>query len=222
MYSFEDKLSEIDELLKKSSSQWKLDGIQWMDYDDVSQIIRVHVHTKWSLWDQTRPFQPWCKQVISNQIRNLIRNHYSSFCRPCNNCPHNNGNDSCALTKSKLQDTSCADYKKWFKKKSHLFNIKIPLSLDNQVIDIAILGQEIDFLKSSETLHTLILSELTNERQKRVYTMLYIEGLEDADVAKEMGFVADDKGASRYKQINNLKAKFLEIAKSVMERNDVV
>ena len=82
MFVFQDKIAEIDVLLERSRKKWHLDAVQWMDYDDVCQIIRLHVHKKWHLWDQTRTFGPWCNRVISHQITNLIRNHYTSFQKP--------------------------------------------------------------------------------------------------------------------------------------------
>ena len=72
-----------------------------MDYDDVCQIIRLHIYKKWHLWDQSRPFKPWASMIISNQIKNLIRNNYSSFAKPCLRCPHNMGATSCELQKVK-------------------------------------------------------------------------------------------------------------------------
>lgn len=223
MFTFEEKLDEINELLKKSSSQWKLDGIAWMDFNDISQIIRIHIYNKWHLWDQQKPLAPWCKQVISNQIRNLIRNNYSSFCRPCMNCPYNGGENSCSFTKSQKQDNSCSDYKKWFKKKANLYNIKMPMSLDNQVVEtVTYENKELDFLRSAEKLHQLMLIEIKNERHRQIYAMIYIDGAEDSEVAKEMGFSPDDKSDSRFKQIHNLKKKFLQMAKILMEKHDII
>ena len=50
--SFEDKIEEIDQLLDVNRSKWQLDAIQWFDYDDVKQIIRIHINEKWDLWIQ--------------------------------------------------------------------------------------------------------------------------------------------------------------------------
>ena len=72
MVEYNDKIDEINELLIKLRNKWRLDSIQWMDYDDVSQHIRLHIWRKWDKWNQERPFAPWCRTVISNQIINLI------------------------------------------------------------------------------------------------------------------------------------------------------
>ena len=222
METYEDKQEEIDELLNKMRGKWQLDSIQWMDYNDVCQHIRRHIWLKWDLWDQRRSFKPWCRTVIAHQISNLIRNNYRSFARPCLNCPHNMGADSCGFTKSKVQDSSCEEYAKWEKKRSHIYNLKLPVPIEDKMLSDTIeLHDEMDFDLSADNLHVLIMRQLT-DRQKEVYRLLYVEKLDDSDVAEKMGFTADgDKGA-RYKQLANLKKKFVAIAKTVMEENDVI
>ena len=223
MFEFEDKIDDIDTLLLKMRNKWRLDSIQWMDYDDVSQLIRRHIWLKWELWDQKRSFQPWCRTVITNQIRNLIRNNYSSFARPCLNCPYNMGNDACRLTESQNQDTSCADFAKWKKKKAHIYNLKITVPIEDRVLsDTRELHDEFDFEDSAASLHVLVLEQLS-DRQKDIYNMLYIDHLDDDLIAELMGFTPDvKKKGSRYKQFNNLKKKFANIAKTVLESNDII
>jgi RNA polymerase sigma factor (sigma-70 family) len=225
MLSFEDKVEEIDSLLLKNKDKWRLDAISWLDYDDVCQIIRIHIHSKWHLWDQKRPFGPWCRRVISNQISNLIRNNYGTFAKPCLKCPHYVSETGCSFTSSNLQDESCDIYKKWSKKKKKMYNVKVPLSMESvNIKNSTDLYDELDFEKSAEKLHFLILSQLNGERYKRVYQMLYIEGMSENDVAKKMGFKEEsgNRRIPRYKQIDNIKIKFLEIAKRILEQNDII
>ena len=127
---FDSQRDSLEELLKKYRPKWQLSALAWIDYDDVCQIIRFHIYKKWHLWDQTRPFKPWASMIISNQIKNLIRNNYSSFAKPCLRCPHNMGATTCDWTKSREQDESCPDFNKWRKKKERAFNIKLPLALE--------------------------------------------------------------------------------------------
>ena len=51
MMTYEDKVDEIDELLAKMRQKWTLDSISWMDYDDLSQNIRIHILKKWDQWE---------------------------------------------------------------------------------------------------------------------------------------------------------------------------
>ena len=119
---FEDKSEDLDNLFLRYRAKWQLNALAWLDYEDVCQIIRLHIYKKWSLWDQRRPFKAWASTVISHQIKNLVRNNYSNFPRPCLKCPHYLGHDSCAWTKSGTQDFECELMAKWKKKKEKLLN----------------------------------------------------------------------------------------------------
>ena len=59
-------------------------------------------------------------------IKNLIRNNYGSFAKPCLRCPYYGGGDDCGFTASGLQDGTCLDYFNWKKKKQKAYNIKLP------------------------------------------------------------------------------------------------
>ena len=82
---YEDKKDIIDAELKKRRGKWFLNSVSWIDFDDVCQIIRAHIHKKWEQWDQTRALEPWLNRIISNQLKNILRNNYSNFSRPCLN-----------------------------------------------------------------------------------------------------------------------------------------
>ena len=46
---FEDRIDIINEELAKRKGRWFLDSVPWIDYDDVAQIIRIHIYQKWKL-----------------------------------------------------------------------------------------------------------------------------------------------------------------------------
>tara|TARA_R110000744_G_scaffold27059_1_gene66237 strand:+ start:420 stop:1097 length:678 start_codon:yes stop_codon:yes gene_type:complete len=223
-YDFESQRLDLEDLLKKYRPKWQLSAIAWMDYDDVCQIVRLHIFKKWHLWDQERPFKPWASMIISNQIKNLVRNNYSSFAKPCLRCPHNMGSTSCGMTESKEQDISCPDFAKWKNKKEKAYNIKLPLTLEECSFTGTItLKDHVDYESSSERLHLLVMEEL-NEKHKKIYYLLYVENKEENDVAEQFGFKADsaNRKKPRYKQIANLKKKFYQIALKVMSENDIL
>lgn len=224
MYLFEDKIEEIEELLSKSRNHWHLDAVPSMDYDDVCQIIRRHIYEKWHLWDQKRNFGPWCRTVIRNQIRNELRNNYGRFAKPCLGCPHYVSEDECAFTKSKKQDSSCDLYAEWEKKKKRIHDVKLPLSMENRVINNSTdLYNELNYKKSSDNLHEKVLKKIPNSQQKKIYSLLYVEGKSDQEVAEEMNFKPESgRKNARYKQIENLKARFISLAKQVLETDDVI
>ena len=69
LFTYADKKAEIDEELKKRRHKWYLNSLGWFDFEDVEQIIRVHIHKKWDQWDQSRPLKPWMNKIITNQIQ---------------------------------------------------------------------------------------------------------------------------------------------------------
>lgn len=223
--AFEDKREDLDQLLLKYRPKWQLSALAWLDYDDVCQIIRLHVYNKWHLWDQSRPFKPWASMIISNQIKNLIRNNYTSFAKPCLRCQYNMGGTLCDWTKSGDQDRTCSDFDKWKKKKERAYNIKLPLTLDDGVAtqNTSSIKDQVDYVISSGRLHELVMTQLS-ERHKAIYAMLYIEHKDETEVAKKFGFKGDStkRKTIRYKQISNLKKKFYRIAIKIMEDNDIL
>ena len=222
---FEDKCEDLDELLKKYRGKWQLNALAWLDYDDVCQIIRTHIYKKWHLWDQQRPFKPWAAMIISNQIKNLIRNNYSNFAKPCLRCPHNMGATSCGWTKSNEQDVSCPDFSKWKKKKERAYNIKLPLALDDAVASdtTTSLRDDFDYGDSAKKLHEMVVTQL-NDKHKQIYIMLYVDHMDENKVAEKFGFKADSskRKKPRYKQMANLKKKFYLLALKIIKDNDIV
>ena len=223
-HDFDSQRDDLEELLKKYRPKWQLSALAWMDYDDVCQIIRLHIFKKWHLWDQSRPFKPWASMIISNQIKNLIRNNYSSFAKPCLRCPHNMGSTFCDHTESQEQDISCKEFAKWKKKKEKAYNLKLPIALEESVsTGTTTLKDFVDYNDSSNKLHELVMSQLS-EKHKKIYFMLYVDNIDENVVAKKFGFKADSskRKKPRYKQIANLKKKFYLIAIKIIKDNDIL
>jgi RNA polymerase sigma factor (sigma-70 family) len=221
---YEDLIPEIEQVLAKYRAKWQLNALTWLDYDDVCQIIRLHIYNKLHLWDQKRAFKPWASVLISNQIKNLIRNHYSNFAKPCLQCPHYSGGLDCSMTKSGVQDVSCSLFANWRKKKENAYNLKLPLSLDTSIFVYDNLYDEnVDYDRKVAKIHQLVLKELS-EKHKIIYTMLFMENATDEEVAKRFGFKKDTskRKTPRYKQINNLKKKFYLIAQKVIKKDDLI
>ena len=109
---FENCIEDINREIAKRRNKWNLTALCWMDFEDVSQILRIHIHKKWHMYDPEKPLGPWVNRIISNQIKNLIRNNYGNFARPCLKCAAAEGVDLCSIYGK--QDTSCPLYKHWF------------------------------------------------------------------------------------------------------------
>jgi RNA polymerase sigma factor (sigma-70 family) len=223
-YTYEDKSSELEEILSKYRSKWQLDALAWLDYDDVCQIIRTHIWKKWHLWDQDRPFKPWAAMVISHQMMNLVRNNYSNFARPCLKCPFFMGADGCSFTKSKIQDSECEIFAKWQKKKEKAYNLTLALPIeDGSNLGECSIEDEIDFDKAQHALHKAVTSQLSGKHLE-IYKLLFIKNMEDSEIAEIYGFKKDSskRKTVRYKQLCNLKKRFYEMAKKALQEQDIL
>jgi DNA-directed RNA polymerase specialized sigma24 family protein len=223
---YEDFQDLIDTELAKRRSSWFLTSVNWVDFDDVCQIIRTHIYNKWNQWDQSRPIKPWINKIISNQMKNILRNHYSNYARPCLNCPFNTDSEYnlCSFTASGEQDTTCPLYKKWTKTKKNAYNIKITLCLDNHVHEIdggseQFLGYDIG-LASKKLINEM--KKGLNSRQYKAFDLLFIQNMTDEQAALEMGFKSTEQGRKAgYKQIKNLKKFLKEHAANILKNKGI-
>ena len=63
---FEDCIDIINQEISKRRNKWTLTSIAWMDFDDISQILKIHIYKKWHLYDSSKPLAPWLNRIISN------------------------------------------------------------------------------------------------------------------------------------------------------------
>lgn len=219
MLTFEDKIKDIDRLLEIKRSKWMLTNV--LAFDDLSQIIRLHIHKKFFQWKQELPFDPWCATIIVNQINNQIRNHYGRFTPPCvkdKGCPFNTG-DGCQWTQSGKKDASCPAYAKWEISKKNAYELKFAAPLED--FDGATHELDFDIDKSISKFHTKIKEKLT-ARMYEAYKYLYIDHLSDYDTAIKLGFKTKEKNrCPGYRQISNMKAEILKIAQNLVKELDL-
>jgi len=216
---FEDKIDAIDKELDRQKYKWRLKAIAYMDYEDVKQIIRIHIYKKWGLWDQSKAIEPWLNRVINNQLINILRNYYGNIARPCIRCAANEGGDLCSLYVT--QNSQCRLYAKWEKGKKRAYNVKIPVALEHHSQEINNNQNDIRYEELSKIVHERVLKRL-NATQKEVYSLLYIEGKDEKEVAKTMGYEGHKYRPSRFKQIENYKKIFIRIAKEIIFEEDLM
>ena len=223
MYSFEDKLQEIETALERKRTKWDLDALAYVDYDDIKQVIMCHIYKKWHLWNQEKPIEPWLSRVVSNQFKNLLRNYYGNYVRPCLKCKYNTGADSCARNKSGIQDNSCPEYKDWEMKKKSAYDIKLAVTIENHTNEI---GEKKDNSFDLETATLRLSNEIEKEltsRQFIAFKMLFVQNNTEEEVAKYLGFkTSERKRSAGYKQIKNLKKIFQEKARSILKERDIL
>lgn len=227
---FEEVADILDAELEKRRRSWNLEAIRYMDFDDVKQEIKAHVYTKFSKWDQNRPFRNWVIGVIHNQIINKKRNIWGNFVSPCSDCVHNLGGEECALTPSKKKSSECVLYADWQAKKKDGYEIKLAKQMST-LTSLPVSSQEhqeeVDVDKFLESLeeclrHLLEKKEITNTLFE-VFKGLYIEKISENEMARRLGYATSEKKRQPgYKQINNHKRKLEEITRELLEKEDFI
>lgn len=212
MYSFEDKLKEIEAALERKRSKWHLDAVTYIDYDDIKQVIMTHIYKKWHLWDQSKPIEPWLSRVVSNQFKNLLRNHYGNYVNPC---PDQHKEDHDPLT--------CPICTKWRNSKKSAYDIKLAVTMEHHINEIC---ERKDTFLDLELATRKLGSEMKvhlNSRQYVAFKMLFVQNKTEEQVANYLGFKTSEKKRSAgYKQIKNLKKIFQEKAKEIIKEKDII
>ena len=215
---FEDCIEQIDIEINKRRGRWNLTALSWMDFDDVSQIIRVHIFKKWHLYDQSKSLAPWINTLISNQIKNLIRNNYGNYCRPCLKCAAAESESLCYIYGT--QNSSCPLFAQWEKTKKAAYLTKLPSPLES-------VEHETENMELQEFDFDTILKRLNKQLKKKlkvnewiVYENLYLKNKTEQEVAKILGYKTSEKNRSPgYKQIKNIKKSIIEKAKEIVSDN---
>ena len=228
--NFEDMYEIINQVIKKRRNKWKLKAITWFDFEDIEQVIKLHIYKKWHLWDQSRAIEPWVNRIVTNQIRNIIRNNYTSFARPCLSCPFNQNKEgdsgiemSCGFTTSGKQCNECPLYAKWEKVKKAAYDVKMTVSLENHKNYFMNCESSIsyDYKNAESKLHGLMKNNL-GDKHFFIYKMFFIDNLSDDQVAQVLKFKTNEKGRKAgYKQIKNLKKMLYVKAQLLLKENDI-
>jgi RNA polymerase sigma factor (sigma-70 family) len=213
--SFEDNLNEINEHIAKRRPKWNLTSLAWMDYDDVSQILRIHIFKKWEKYDPEQPLGPWINKIVSHQIKNLIRNNFSNYARPCVRCPASMPDNGCEVYEQQCE--TCPLFAHWKKRKENAYNLKIPVSMENHPNeDKESFENSMDMIASIEAFNKKMKQELKPVEWK-VYESIYINGESEIEVAKKLGYKTSEKNRSPgYKQIRNIQKSIISKAKKIV------
>jgi|TARA_R110000751_G_scaffold42088_4_gene98196 RNA polymerase sigma factor (sigma-70 family) len=217
---FEDCIDRIDAEIQKRKSKWKLTSITWMDFDDISQILRIHIYKKWDMYDPSKPLAPWLNRIITNQIKNLIRNNYGNYARPCLRCAASEGGDLCVIYEK--QSSTCPLYAYWEKNKKVAHDIKVPVSLENHKQDVFNMeNHHLDIDAAFRKLNE-ILPKVLKPIEWKIYENLYIKNLSEEEVAKLMGYKTSEKNRSPgYKQIKNIKKSIILKVKKLIKNGNL-
>jgi hypothetical protein len=217
---FEDYIEQIDLEIKKRRSKWNLTALSWMDFDDVSQILRIHIFKKWHLYDTKKPLNPWINRIISNQIKNLIRNNYGNYCRPCLKCAAAEAGDLCYIYGK--QSESCPLFANWSRTKKQAYNAKLPVSINDHTYEInSTEYSDIDILGVMNKI-SIKMKEVLKPAEWKIYEALYIEHMSEEDAATLMGYKTNEKNrVPGYKQIKNVKKAIIKKVKRMLEDGEI-
>jgi DNA-directed RNA polymerase specialized sigma24 family protein len=224
MKTFEESIDLVNIEIAKRKNKWRVYCAPEIDFDDISQILRIHIFNKWAQWDQSRPLANWLNRIISNQMANLIRDNYSGVAPPCSKCSLNQGGNLCGFTLSGEQCSECPLYAKWEKSKKSAYNIKLASSLDNDEQELSKRVQDapyIDWPRVQDRLTTIMRKKLP-AKMFVIYEMLYIKNFSDEELAVALDLKTREKNKTPgYKQIYNLKQKILVIVKEALKEEDL-
>jgi len=218
--TFEDSIKIIDAELLKKKARWTLYSLGWLDFEDVSQQIRTHLWLKWSKLIPGKPIGPWINVIISNQIKNLIRNLYTNYARPCLRCGAARDTDSCDIYKSQCSD--CPLFAYWRERKESATQIKIPVSIENHPHEVSqICDDTSDVYRHIDTFHAK-MKEVLTPTEWRVYRSLFVMHQDEKIAAKKIGLISNEKGRpSGYKQIKNIKKTILAKAHKLLDDGEI-
>ena len=218
--SFESKISEINQEINKRRHKWNLTTLAWMDFSDVSQILRIHIYKKWNMYDQKQPLAPWINRIVSNQIKNLIRNNYGNYSRPCLKCAAAENDDGCTIYSS--QCNKCPLYAKWEKSKKSAHDIKLPVTLENHTQEVHnIVENEIDIEKAAKNIHAK-MQKILKPIEWKFYELYYIKHKSEEESARLMGYKTTEKNRKiGYKQVKNLKKSIMIKVKKYLYNGDI-
>jgi hypothetical protein len=217
---FNDYLDVINTEIAKRRYKWTLNSLAWMDFDDVAQIIRIHVYNKWAQYDPSRPIQPWLNAVITTQIKNIIRNNHGNYARPCLKCDAAEGETGCKIYGKQCEE--CPLYADWQKRKQSAYNIKLPVSIENHTNEIHQISDEAhDVTDQVKKVHEK-MKEVLKPIEYKVYEGLFILNEDEATVAAKLGYISNEKGRPPgYKQIKNIRKTVITKVKKYLNNGEI-
>lgn len=213
---FEDFLPAIQVEIEKRRGKWVLSTL---DYEDVSQMIVIRIFNKFHTFDPEKgPFQNWVNRLISNAIRNILRDNLMKFSRPCLSCAKNLGDDFCSYTKSKKQCIECPLYKRWKDKKEQHFNVKASLSLENHMHEAQnMINDFVDIGRCKSIIDEKMKQKLSEEEYK-IYSLIYIQNKPMEEVGKILEYKKlSSNPIPGYQQLLKVKKKMVLLAKEIIK-----
>jgi hypothetical protein len=217
---FENHLDLINAEIAKRRSKWTLSALNWIDFEDVAQIIRFHIYKKWSLYDISKPMLPWVNRIISNQIKNIIRNNYGNYARPCLKCAASLGENGCRIYGE--QNSECPLYKSWASTKKNAYDIKMAVSVEDHPNEVNNKCQEnLNIQKAINNLNE-VMRQTLKPMEWQVYQLLYIDLKTEEQACRILKLKFDKSSKTGYnKQLRNIQKSIIKKAKTIIANGEV-
>jgi DNA-directed RNA polymerase specialized sigma24 family protein len=217
---FENYIVIINSEIAKRKNKWTLTALNWIGFEDVSQIIIFHIYRKWNLYDDHKPLLPWINRIISNQIKNLIRNNYGNYTRPCLKCVAAVGENECKIYGK--QEKTCPLYNNWVKTKKNAYDLKMTLSIEDHSHEINNQSiEQCDIEKASDSLHEK-MKKILKPIEWKVYDLLYVQNRTEEYICKNLNFKYDKKAKTTYnKQLRNIQKTIIKKAKECLFNGEI-
>jgi hypothetical protein len=216
--SFEDCIDVINNEINKKRPRWTLKAIAWMDFDDVAQLCRIHIHKKWHLYDPSRPLAPWASMTASNHIKNLIRNHYSNFVRPCLKCAAGHSETGCDIYET--QCSKCPLYANWERTKKKAYDTKLPLPMEHHLDELHSHKDHSYDIEEAVVKFHMKMEQILKPLHWKAYQLIYVDKTEEKDVIKKLKIKSSGNKQSESRQLRNIKEVIITQAKKTLYEQD--
>lgn len=235
--TFEQRYTEISSWVDKRRRSIDLATLPW---DDIRQLVLIRVSQQYASFDEAKgPFSHWVNRVITNALRNIYRDWYSTAARPCvtgkGGCSENMGGNLCRRTASGVQCRECPAYREWEHRKGDQYAIMHPVPLEMPGNDGKASAMErpeahstqadyIDYPEKQKQLHARMKERLTRV-EWRAYRMLIILHKSEEEVGKALGFKHKAGKRQRmfpgYLAVLSLRHKFINLARQILAEEDL-
>ncbi len=222
--TFVERYTETCFWIDKRKRKWDLNVLDW---DDARQIILIKVNRQYSKYDPAKgQYSHWLNRVISNEIKNIWRDHYTSYSRPCIlGCVFNTGGDSCSKTPSGRQCGECRLYRDWQRRKESHFNVKQTLPLESHSQEVHSAPSDFIDIEEKKKIIDAQMKERLTRVEYRAYRMLMIQHKTEEETARALGYRKKRGTKSKmwpgYQQTLALRHKFVELAKTIIEEENL-
>lgn len=220
--TFEERLPEIQEEIRRRRSSWILTT---MDWEDASQIILIRVWNKYHLYDEQKaPFQHWINTLITSAIKNIWRDKLTKFSRPCIlGCRFNLGNEECGFTQNGKQCSQCPLFASWKRRKESHFNVAQTLPIENHIDEVNNRSTDFFDIDGAKSVIDIKMRDKLKPYEHRIYVLLYVEHRSMEEVGKLMKYKkAKNSKIPGYQTLAKLRQKYIQLTKEIIAEEGLV